>query len=259
MEPEQVMRQPDYVRLNIPFDRENLVEFVHSLPRETFPITAPIKYEKSRFPYEFNQGVGFDICTNQEYDRLSYDRWDGYERIHVPGEFGTFTQAIFTHPKTRPELIDQFTVIDPEGRICRTDIIHTEPWEWRSDIDTTLLEEQIAGLPFEYLLQVRIIVLWEGEHIGNVHRDAPPFFNDPWRIAGFGRINLNVLDGGSTLNIKMGDRILITNDSAFSFNDSLFHGVTRSDRLRIQVSVTGKLDQDRFRAYWDTDSLEYAV
>ncbi len=237
------MNIPDYAKLAFEYDKSKIIEEIQRLPRGLFSRIAPVKFEKSRLPYAFDPGTPFEICTPEEYEELSYDYWDGPERHHVEGRFKTFNHLILTHPRVSIDDRYRDNVKDKDGKFCRPYMLHLYPWEWRIDVDMPVLEEVVARLPFEYVQRVRIITLWEGEHIGNVHRDSVPYFTHPWRASGHGVINLNILNGGSVLKLELpSKKIIEIDDDCFTFNECLFHGSTRGDKPRIQVNVVGKFN-----------------
>jgi len=234
---------PDYAPLSISVNKTPIIEEIQTLSRDLFSRIAPVKFEKSRLPYRFDPGTPFEICTPEEYEGLSYDYWDGPERHSVEGRFKTFTHLILTHPRVDEEDRYKDNVRDPEGKICRPYMLHQYPWSWRDDVRVPRIRNFVATLPFEYVQRVRIIALWEGEHIGNVHRDSVPYFTDPWRASGHGVINTNLLNGGSVLKLELPNKEIIDiDDDCFTFNECLFHGSTRGDKARIQLNVVGKFN-----------------
>lgn len=247
---------PDYARLDFTYDKAILIEEIDSLPRESFTLIAPTKFEKSRLPYAFDPGSPFAICTPEEYEGLSYTYWDGPEKHYVEGRFSTYSHLILTHPRVPPEEYYLDNVKNHEGKLCRPYMIHLYPWSWRTDIQLPRLREVVERLPFEYVQRVRIIALWEGEHIGNVHQDSRPYFSHPYRDSGHAVINLNLLNGGSVLKLELPDKTIIdVDDDCFTFNECLYHGTTRGTGKRIQVNVTGKLDT-RFPEYVRTSGVQ---
>ncbi len=97
-------------------------------------------------------------------------------------------------------------------------------------------------------------VLWEGDHLGNVHRDSAPGFTRPWMEQGFGTININLRDGGSMLWLDLGDQLIGRSDPCFTFDESQYHGSDRGSERRIQISVTGKFSS-QLEALVDPGSL----
>ena len=235
---------PDYAPLDFAYDKAPLIEEIQSLPRSLFQRITPVKFEKSRLPYNFDTGNPFSICTPEEYEELSYDYWDGPERHHVEGRFKSFTHLILTHPDVEESQRYLDNVQNAEGKICRPYMLHQYAWKWRDDLHVPVIQDVVSRLPFEYVQRVRIVALWEGEHIGNVHRDSVPYFTNPWRDGGHGVINLNLLNGGSVLKLQLHSGEIIDVDAdAFTFNEVLFHGSTRGDQRRIQMNITGKFSE----------------
>lgn len=244
-----------YARLNHDFDRPGLLEAIRSIPTTGFVEIAPTKFEKSNFPYAYTPPRLFSICTDDEYENLTYSYWEGRTRHTHHGRFATFRHCILTHVPDRPDLLYADNVMDGNGKYCRPYIHHDDQaWTWRTDIPLDLIRAEIDRLPFEYVLRVRIIHLPHGERIGNVHTDSVRYFSDPWYARGNGIINLNILSGGSTLRIDVGDRIIDVNDDVFTFDECLPHGVTRATGERFQINVVGRRDVERFAALVDQDN-----
>lgn len=242
------MRGPDYAKLKHEFDRDRLIAAVDALPRDQFRRITATRFDKSVLPYTFNPGTPFEIVDAETLDRSTYSVWNGHEKSDVIGDIATYTHCILTHVPGRPELLYSDNIQNEAGKYCRPYIVHRDrAWDWRTDLDLTVFREELERLPFEYILRARVIVLWEGDHLGNVHRDSAPGFTNPWMDAGFGTINLNVQAGGSELWIETPKGLLGRwLDDCFTFNESLYHGSTRGTERRIQINVIGKFDQDRF-------------
>lgn len=222
-----------YSTLTHDFDRQLLIDRALAIPRDQYVPIAAVRSD------------AFEIAPKEIADRAPYSVFeDGKLRV-VPGDLSTYTYCALTHPPGRPELlnVNNVRIGDTYGRPYM--VYDQEPWEWRTDLDLNEIRAELARLPFEYILRVRIIALWEGEHLGHVHRDCVPELTQPWQARGFGVINLNLLDGGSSLNFLIGGEIRSTNDPCFTFDESLWHGTTLGDQLRLQINVVGKIDADR--------------
>ena len=251
------MRGPDYAKLNHTFDRDALTAAVEAIPRDQFKRITATRFDKSILPYAYDPGKPFEITDEETLDRSTYSVWNGHEKSDVIGVIDTYTHCIFTHVPDRPDLLYTDNIQNETGKYCRPYIVHRDrPWEWRSDLDLSVIRAEIERLPFAYILRARVIVLWEGDHLGNVHRDSAPGFTNPWMVAGFGTINLNVQAGGSELWIDT-PRGLLGRwlDDCFTFNESLYHGSTRGSDRRIQINVTGKFDPDRFQSLIEPASV----
>ena len=250
------MRGPRYARLNHEFDRDGLLAAIDGIPRDQFIQIAATRFDKSILPYQFNTGKPFDIAPPEVLDQSTYSIWTGHEKSIIKGSIDTFTHCIFTHVPGHPELLYADNIQNENGKYIRPYIAHRDrAWDWRADLNLEVFRNEFMRLPFEYVLRARAIVLWEGDHLGNVHRDSVPGFTVPWMDEGFGVINLNLLDGGSTLNIKIGEDVVSKNDPCFTFDEAQYHGSTRSDLKRVQLNIVGKFDFDALNRLIDRDTL----
>jgi hypothetical protein len=255
------MRGPRYARLNHQFDRDLLLAEIDKIPRYQFRTIAATRFDISAVPYKFDLGSPFEIVEQEVLEQSTYTRWDGDQKLLVEGPIATYTHCCFTHPPDRANMLYQDNILaDIEGvgqRYIRPYIpFSDQAWSWREDFDLRALRIELERLPFEYILRARAIVLWEGDHLGNVHRDSVPGFTHPWMDKGFGVININLLDGGSVLKLKVDEQIVEVNDPCFTFDESQYHGSTRGTEKRIQLNVVGKFDPDRLAALLDVPPVE---
>ena len=132
-----------------------------------------------------------------------------------------------------------------DGTFYRPYIRHHYKWDWRDDLHIPIIQHTVLKLPFEYIQRVRIIAIWEGDHIGMVHRDSEPSLNHGWRESGHGVINLNILNGGAVLKLEISPgNVIDIDDDCFTFNESLWHGTSRGNSTRIQINVTGRFAEN---------------
>lgn len=250
-------RGPSYAKINHEFDRTLLLNEIDKIPRDHFRRITATRFDKSVLPYSYDPGQPFEIASPEELDLSTYSVWNGHQKSDVLGPIDTYTHCVFTHVPDHPELLYQDNIQNEQGKYCRPYIVHKDqPWSWRTDLGLSTIRTELERLPFTYILRARVIVLWEGDHLGNVHRDSAPGFTKSWMDQGFGVINLNLLHGESSLMIDT-PRGLIGRwlDDCFTFDESLYHGSTRGSEKRVQINVTGKFDFDRLGSVLDVKSV----
>jgi len=131
-----------------------------------------------------------------------------------------------------------------EDRTIPLWVKHQDPWEWRDDLWVPNIEAAVGYLPFEYLTTVRCISLPPGA-VGVIHADSGRVMNQNYYESGMGSLTINVDDGGANLwfEDEYGDEQMVDESkfTAWHFDDSAPHCVTKTERRRIQLRIFGKL------------------
>ena len=131
-----------------------------------------------------------------------------------------------------------------EDRTIPLWIKNQEPWEWRDDLWVPNIQSAIDYLPFEYITTVRCISL-PPNSVGVIHADSGRIMNQNYFESGMGSLTINVDDGGGNLYFEdeYGEERMVDESqfTAWHFDDSAPHCVTKTKSRRIQLRIFGKL------------------
>lgn len=132
-----------------------------------------------------------------------------------------------------------------EDRTIPLWVSHQEPWKWRKDLDIPYTRSVLERLPFEHITATRVITLNENT-VGVIHRDSGKIMNQEYYSQGNGSITLNILPGGGNLWVQTDKGEKIIDESLYDiwhFNDAYHHCVTKTDGIRVQLRIFGKLEE----------------
>lgn len=127
-----------------------------------------------------------------------------------------------------------------------------ESWVWREDIQTPYIRELVELLGFKTLHTIRIMMLPAGS-IGLVHNDdVDRNYYKNGRLS----VTFNVDDGGSPLVFLEKDkRYDMFPNKTFIFRDDCWHGIPQVSRQRIQVRMSGIIDEENLESLLDFNNI----
>jgi hypothetical protein len=117
------------------------------------------------------------------------------------------------------------------------------PWLWRDELDIPYTRSVIERLPFEHITTTRVITL-NPETVGVIHADSGTIMNQKYYSDGNGSITLNITAGGGNLWVLTDSGERLIDESKYTqwhFNDAKHHCVTKTNSIRVQLRIFGKL------------------
>ena len=249
------MKLPQYAPLSVDYDQTALLEEINEACTPYLQNTALFRRPARKYHEEGKQH-GLVVCSDDELEHLTLHYLNEHgERCEAKGDFNSWQTMNLTYRADDEDTkwINHRKIGDAQPTPLRE--LYEGEWIWREEIaeHIPVLKEIINSLQFEYLNQVRLLIMHPPSFAG-LHIDS--YVDTDFFDRGFTAITLNIASGGGDLVFLDGESHPAKADSnlkAWHFADNCIHGVTKCHLLRMQLRVVGKTTLEKYQSLMDMD------